>query len=219
MIINTIVPTGQYVRLTDWELVLSVRFETGDGNKIHVGRWSIILPFNNFFGHYLETITISRKDDLKTIVHPRPYVSIAVYMHSIMKDMSADQLRIIERDVVFNKMAVTGPDIHHQLNAHDPFTPYLHLVSRRNKFAHVLDGKENYVQDRVIQRNNLIWRDNKYVIPMRFLVPFFSINSKISLDFIIEFNIGQDTKKLFKAIVADGREEIKRRLGLMRAVF
>ena len=54
---------------------------------------------------------------------------------------------------------------------------------------------------------------------MRFLVPFFSINSKISLDFIIEFNIGQDTKKLFKAIVADGREEIKRRLGLMRAVF
>ena len=54
---------------------------------------------------------------------------------------------------------------------------------------------------------------------MRCLVPFFSINSNISLDFIIEFNIGPDTKKLFEAIVADGREKIKKRLELIRAVF
>ena len=128
-------------------------------------------------------------------------------------------MRIIERDVVFNKTAVTGPDLHHQLNADDPFTPYLHLVSRRNKFAHALDGEENYVPGRVIQRNNLICGDNKYVIPMRFLAPFFSLNSKISLDFIIKFNIEQDTKKLFEAIVADGGEEVDRRLGLMRVAF
>ena len=95
---NVIVPMGQYVRPADWELVLPVRFETGDGNKIHLGRW---LPVNNFFGHYLETITISRKDDLKTIVHPRLSGSIAVYMRSLMEDMSADQLKIIERDVLF----------------------------------------------------------------------------------------------------------------------
>ena len=72
-------------------------------------------------------------------------------MCSIMEDMSADQLRIIERYVLFDKTMVTGPDIHHRLNADDPFTPYRHLVNRENKF----------VPDRVIQRNNLIWRDNK----------------------------------------------------------
>ena len=54
---------------------------------------------------------------------------------------------------------------------------------------------------------------------MRLLAPFFSINSKISIDLIIKFNIERDTKKLFKAIVADGGEEVDRRPGLMRAVF
>ena len=72
---NVIVPTGQYVRTADWELVLPVKFETGHGNKIHLGRW---LPVNNFFGHYLETITISRKDDLKTIVHLRHDLLVAL---------------------------------------------------------------------------------------------------------------------------------------------
>ena len=88
---------------------------------------------NNFFGHYLETITISRKDDLKTIVHPRPSGSIAIYLRSMMEDMSADQLRIRERDVLFDKTTVIRPDIHHRLNADDSFTPYQHLVNRRNK--------------------------------------------------------------------------------------
>ena len=70
--------------------------------------------------------------------------------------MSADQLRIIEKDVLFDKTAFTGPDVHRQLNADDPFIPYQHLVNRRSKFYHVLDGEENYVPDRVTQRNNLI---------------------------------------------------------------
>ena len=74
---------------------------------------------------------------MRTIVHPRPSDSITVYMRSIMEDMSADQLRIIERDVLFDKTAVTGLDVHHQLNVYDPFTPYRHLVNRRNKFAQV----------------------------------------------------------------------------------
>ena len=116
-------------------------------------------------------------------------------MRSITEDMSPDQLRIIKRDVLFDKTAVTGPDLHHKLNADDPFIPYLDLVSRRKKFAHALDGEENYIPDRVIQRKKLIWRDNKYVIPMRLLALFFSINSKPSMDFIIKLNIEQDTKK------------------------
>ena len=87
-------------------------FETRDGNKIHLGRWSIILPVNKFFGHYLETITISRKDGLKTILQPRPSGSIAVHMRSIMEDISTNQLRLIERDVLLDKAAATGPDVY-----------------------------------------------------------------------------------------------------------
>ena len=51
---------------------------------------------------------MSHKDDLKTIVHPRPSGSIAIYMCNIIEDMSVDQLRIIERDVQSDKTAVTG---------------------------------------------------------------------------------------------------------------
>ena len=36
---------------------------------------------------------------------------------------------------------------------------------------------------------------------MRLLSPFFSINKEISLDLVIKFNLKQDTKKLFEAIV------------------
>ena len=77
-------------------------------------------------------------------------------MCKTMEDMSRDQLTLIERDEMFDKTVVTGPDVHHQLNINDPFTPYQHLVDRRNKFTQVLDGEENYVPDRVIQINNLI---------------------------------------------------------------
>ena len=39
------------------------------------------------------------------------------------------------------------------------------------------------------------------------------------MDLIIKFKIEQDTKKLFKAIVANGGEEVDRWPELMRAVF
>ena len=76
---------------------------------------------------------------MKTIVYPPPSGSITVCMCSIMEGISADQLSIVERDMLFDKIAVTGPVI-----------PYWHSVNRRNKFALVLDGDENYVPDRVI---------------------------------------------------------------------
>ena len=88
---------------------------------------------------------------------------------------------------------VTRLDVHHKLNADDLFTPYLDLVSGRNKFPLVLDGEKNYITDRDIQRNDLIWKDNKCVIPMSLLASFFSINREPFMDFIIRFNIEQDT--------------------------
>ena len=116
-------------------LDLPVRFETGDGNQIYLRRWSVLLPVIYFFVYYLETIYISRKNDLKIIVHPRYYGSTAVYMRSMMENMCANQMRIIARDVLLGKTVVTRLDVHHKLNADDLFTPYLGLVSGRNKFS------------------------------------------------------------------------------------
>ena len=58
---------------------------------------------------------------------------------------------------------------------------------------------------------------------MRLLSPFFSIHKEISLDLVIKFNLKQDTKKLFEAIVklseaivADGGENVDKNPPRMR---
>ena len=111
--------------------------------------------------------------------------------------MSSKQLSVIERDMLFDRSLVSGEIVHHRLESNNPFTKYLHLVSRRRTFANVLAVEEQYEDGRVILRDNLIWRGNKYVILRKLLSPFFSINSKMSLDMIIKFNTEQDTKKTF----------------------
>ena len=107
---------GQFVKPADWEVVLPVRFWTEDNVPIDLGCY---ISANNFFDYYLETLTISRKDDMKPIVWPRPLGSIAVYMQSIMEDMTLDQLAVIENDILFDRSQVTSDDIHHRLHDGD----------------------------------------------------------------------------------------------------
>ena len=54
---------------------------------------------------------------------------------------------------------------------------------------------------------------------MRLLSTFFLINKEISLELVIKFNIEQDTKKLFQAIVADGGENVDRNPPRMRPFY
>ena len=175
---NVVVPTEQYIRPTDWELVLSVRSETGTEIKFI---WEGGYPTISFFGHYLETITILGKDDLKAISHPRPPGSIAVYLSSVAEGMGADQLAMVERDALFDKAAVAGLGVRHRLGAGGPFTPCRRLVDEAGgggggrfsrdvgggggMFTRVLDGEGDYALDSVIQRSDFNL--------------FFSINSEI----------------------------------------
>ena len=214
-----IVPRGQYIRPAGFELVLPVRFQGPNGEKINLAEW---LSVNNFFGHLLETRTML-KDDLETIVHPRPSGSVASHARSIMKDMSSKQLSVIERDMLLDRSHISGENVHHRFERSNPFPTYPHLVSRRRKFANVRTGEEQYEDGTVILRDNLIWRDNKYAIPMTLLSPFFPINSEMSLDMNIKFNIEQDTKKLFENIIRvndeDQRQNADKRPEFLRAVF
>ena len=74
-----------------------------------------------------------------------------------------------------------------------------------------------------IHRDNLIWQNNKYVIPMRLLNPFFAVASKISADLTIRFNIEKDVKKLFENSmrIEDQAvtEEVDRNPPRLKAVF
>ena len=123
-----------------------------------------------------------------------------------MEDMTPDQLAVIENDFLFDRSKVTGENLHYSLHDGDQPATYNHLLQRRNGFAPVVAGAENWIIGRTIPEGNLISQDIKYVIPMRLLNLFFSINKKLSLDLVVKFNLEQDTKKLFEAIVADGGE-------------
>ena len=168
-IINT---RGQYIRPADFELVLPVRFQGSNGEKINLAESLLV---KNFFGHVLEAITVLKKDELETVVHPRPSGSVASYARSIMEDMSSKRLSVIERDMLFDRSHVSKENVHHRFEINNPFSAYPHLVSRRRKFANVCAGKENYEDGRAILRRNLIWKDNKCVIPMRLLSSFFQL--------------------------------------------
>ena len=94
---NIVAPSGRFIRPADMELVLPICFrQEQNGERIHLGQ---CIPVNNFFWHFLETIIISRKDDLKQIGMPKPSGSIATYMRGMLEDMPDDQLKFIEKDI------------------------------------------------------------------------------------------------------------------------
>ena len=151
--VNIIVPQGQFIRFADWGLVLPVSFRTEDNVPIDLGRY---IPINNFFGQYLETLTISHNDKMKTIVQSRPSGSIITYIRDIMEDMNRDQLAVIESDVLFNRWQVTGDNVHYRLYDGDQLATYNNLLQRRNRFTPVVAGAENWVIGRAIPEGKLI---------------------------------------------------------------
>ena len=204
----------------DFELVLPVRFRDEDGNRINLGEW---IPANNFWGRFLEGLKIERKQDLKSIVLPRPSGSLASHARSIMQHMTDEQLKVIEREMLFVKEPVVGENIHYRLDRQgDHFLAFNHLNKRREKFAQPivnpppfaegqLPVELEYVEGHQIHRDNLLWKDKKYVIPMRLLHNFFAVSSEISTDMLITFNIEQEVKKLFEAVFTrEIRDDVER---------
>ena len=62
--LNIIITRGQYIRPADFELVLPVRFQGSNGEKINLAE---SLPVKNFFGHVLETKRCQKRMNLKQL--------------------------------------------------------------------------------------------------------------------------------------------------------
>ena len=166
---NLVIPNGNYTVPSDFELILPVRFEDENGGSLNLSRW---LHANNFFGRLIEFISVFRKDDQHRIAHPRPPGSVASYSRNIMQHMTTKQLEVIERDLLFVKDPVVGTDIYYRFGQEDVFAQYNHFERRRNKFARPIGDQFEFLPVVTVHRDNLIWRDNKYVIPIRLLNPF-----------------------------------------------
>ena len=88
--------------------------------------------------------------------------------------MPSKQLSAIVRDMLLDRAHVSKKNVYHRFKSNNPFTVYPYLVKERRKFANIRATEEQYEDGRVILRDNLIWRNNKYVILMRLLSPFFN---------------------------------------------
>ena len=74
---NITVQDTKYIRSEDMELVLPIRFrQKQNDERISLSQF---IPVNNFFGHFLETVTVSQKEDLENFVHPLPSGFMASY--------------------------------------------------------------------------------------------------------------------------------------------
>ena len=71
---------------------------------------------------------------------------------------------MIENDVLLDRSQVTGDNIHHRLHDGNQLATYNRLLQRRNRFAPVVAGAENWVIGRAILEGNLIWQYVKHVI-------------------------------------------------------
>ena len=126
--------------------------------------------------------------------------------------MTDEQLKVIEREMLFVKEPVVGENIHYRLDSQgDHLLAFNHLNKRREKFAQLIVNPSpfaeghlpvelQYVEGHQIHRDNLLWKDKKYVIPMRLLHKFLAVSSEIPTDMLITFNIEQEVKKLFEAV-------------------
>ena len=105
-----------------------------------------------------------------------------------------------------------GENIHYRSDRQgDHFLAFNQLNKRREKFAQPIVNSSpfaegqllvelEYVEGHQIYRDNLLWKDKKYVIPMRLIHNFFVVSSEILTDMLITFNIEQEVKKLFEAV-------------------
>ena len=210
---NITVPDTKYIRPGDMELVLPIRFrQEQNDERINLSQF---IPVNNFFGHFPETVTVSRKEDLETFVHPLPSGSITCYIRKILKDMLKEQLKLLQKYLLFDASKIVGaqgedyadnPGYHLPNLAVDPdpaalggrvadeqFTRNRFLEERRNKFAMLNEDNNGVYADGVaIHPDHLIWHDVRYMIPMRLLSDFFNINTEVRADLVIKFNLEQD---------------------------
>ena len=90
---------GTYTVPENMVLVLSVRFqnETTGGNFINIEKF---LTVNNFFGHFIESVNIYKKDDLTRIVPSISSGSLGRYMSTILQYMTEEQFEVLERDTL-----------------------------------------------------------------------------------------------------------------------
>ena len=145
-------------------------------------------------------------------------------MRKILKDMSKEQQKFLEKDLLFDASKIMeAQELDHADNpgyhlpnlavdpdpatlggraTHEQLTKYRFLEKRRNKFATLNEGNNRvYADGVVIHPDNLIWQDVRYVIPMRLLSDFFNINTKVRADLVIKSNFEQDVKTLCECIL------------------
>ena len=85
-------------------------------------------------------------------------------------------MKQIERDMLFVKEPVAGENIHYSINQEDVFDNYPHIVERKTKFSPGLLGPlgsgAEFNPAFPIHRDDVLWRDNEFVIPLRLLNDF-----------------------------------------------
>ena len=124
-------------------------------------------------------------------------------MSAILQHMTDGQLGVLARDTLYVKTPVVGTSIENTINRSENTANYPYFQHRINKFVWRNDGQEGtylvtYANN--INVNNLIWRNNKYVILLRLLHYFFAVPLEIDVSLNLKFDLETNMSKLFEYI-------------------
>lgn len=157
---------------TYFELVLPVRFKDNNGNLINTGEW---LPVINFFSHLIDQIKVNRKGDGTELISHVNSGSVGRYIFSLMQHMTMEQLKVIEKGLLFIKTPVTGVDILHRVGQgaivieHELFRERIRKFTERNVRPNPVNADkvipllryDDLPAGGVFLKNNLTWGKNK----------------------------------------------------------
>lgn len=124
-------------------------------------------------------------------------------MRTTLQHMTEEQLKVPERDILYVKTPVVGINIENRINRLGDTANYDHFQHRINKFARRNAGQEGEYQTayaRDVNIDNLIWRNNKCIIPLGLLHHFFAVPREMDVNLNIKFDLERNMSKLFELI-------------------
>ena len=80
-------------------------------------------------------LNIYKKDDLTRIAPPLPSGSVGRYMSTTLQHMTEEQLKVIERNIMYVKTPVLGTNTENRINRLGDTANYDHFQHRLNQYA------------------------------------------------------------------------------------
>ena len=197
-----------YTNYSTMELVLPIKFTKKSDKTLAIDK--NMIPVNNFFGHWLKDIEITRYPDDKNILPTNNTVSVANYSNAQLKYLPNKALKPLEKTLLYTNIPVyyySGEDRRSIAAATLISTTNLSGTAKKNAEDKNEKATAKSIEDR--SDLNLIYRlknfrttvnsEKTYRIPILYLCELGKVNFSVSTDTRFNIVLERNLNKLFES--------------------